>query len=381
MLQILTSAIISFIVAFLAIPVVMLIADKKKLYDIPDERKIHHHAIASLGGVAVFLALTFSSLLSIDFFHNPEFQYFLAAIFLLFFVGLKDDIVLLSAFKKLVVQIVAAAIIIHLGGIKIDNLYGIANIYAIEPVYGIPLTYTTILLIINAFNLIDGIDGLAGSLGFMASLLLGTYFGLSGMFSYAAISFSLAASLFAFLIFNFHPAKIFMGDSGSLLIGIVSSILVLKFINVASNPTSAIPLASAVAIGVSIILIPLVDTIRVFSIRIFKGRSPFTPDRNHVHHLLLQKGFGHASITLLCVAANILLIAGVYFSRYLGNTILMFGLFSISFLVLGVLYFTAPKEKLVLEEKDFFGKLPTTKPASKVIDLSTKERVAAENIK
>jgi len=379
MLQILITAIISFIVAFLAIPVIILIADKKKLFDIPDERKLHKHTIASLGGVGVFIALTFASLLNISFLENPEFQYFFAALFIMFFIGLKDDIIALSAFKKFIVQIIAAAIIIHLGGIQIESLYGVLGIETLEPMYGIPLTYIVIVLLVNAFNLIDGIDGLAGGLGLMVTLLLGTYFYLGGLPAYAIFSFSLSAALLAFLIFNFHPAKIFMGDSGSLLIGMVASILVLKFVSVASNPSAVLPITSAAAIGVSILLIPLADTIRVFAIRILKGRSPFSPDRNHIHHILLDKGLNHSSIVLVCVSANILIIGAVYFGRSMGNMVLMASVFALTFLTMGVLYITLPRRKLVLQ-RQIISSLKAKKANSKVIDLSTKQHIPIEKV-
>jgi UDP-GlcNAc:undecaprenyl-phosphate GlcNAc-1-phosphate transferase len=379
MLQILITAIISFIVAFLAIPVIILIADKKKLYDIPDERKLHKHTIASLGGVGVFIALTFSSLLNISFLENPEFQYFFAALFIMFFIGLKDDIIALSAFKKFIVQIIAAAIIIHLGGIRIESLYGFLGIETLEPMYGIPLTYIVIVLLVNAFNLIDGIDGLAGGLGLMVTLLLGTYFYLAALPAYAMFSFALSAALLAFLIFNFHPAKIFMGDSGSLLIGMVASILVLKFVSVASNPSAVLPISSAAAIGVSILLIPLADTIRVFAIRILKGRSPFSPDRNHIHHILLDKGLNHSSIVLVCVSANIIIIGAVYFGRAMGNTLLLLSVFGLTFLTMGVLYITLPRRKLVLQ-RQIISSLKAKKANSRVIDLSTKQHIPIEKV-
>lgn len=379
MLQILITAIISFIVAFLAIPVIILIADKKKLYDIPDERKLHKHTIASLGGVGVFIALAFSSMLGIPFAENPEFQYFFAALFIMFFIGLKDDIIALSAFKKFIVQIIAAAIIIHLGGIRIESLYGIFGIGELDPMYGTPLTYVVIVLLVNAFNLIDGIDGLAGALGLMVTLLLGTYFYLAGLPAYAMFSFSLSAALLAFLIFNFHPAKIFMGDSGSLLIGMVASILVLKFVTVASSPSAVLPIPSAAAIGASILLIPLADTIRVFSIRILKGRSPFSPDRNHIHHILLDKGLNHASIVLVCIFVNIAIISAVYFSRAVGNTILLVSVFALTFLAMGVLYATLPRRKLVLQ-RQIISSLQAKKASSKVIDLSTKQHIPVEKV-
>lgn len=382
MLEILVTAIISFIVAFLAIPVVIHTADKKKLFDVPDERKLHTHAIASLGGVGVFLGFVFASLLILDISTYPEFQYFLAAAFIIFFIGLKDDLVLLSATKKFVAQIIAAAIIIHLGGIRIDSLYGIAGFGALDEMVSVPFTYITIILIINAFNLIDGIDGLAGSLGLMASMLLGTYFYFSGMLDYAIFAYALSAALLAFLIFNYHPARIFMGDSGSLLIGMVLSILVLKFINVASAADAVLPIGAAVAIGMAMLIIPLVDTIRVFAIRIIKGRSPFSPDRNHIHHLLLDRGFGHSAVTLICVTANLVLLVGAYLSRSLGNTILIIALFTISFSVLGYLYFTLPKRKMVIHRQYLANRQrEQLRARSKVISLSTKEEIAMEKVK
>lgn len=382
MLEVLITAIVSFTVVFLAIPVVIYIADKKKLYDVPDERKLHTHAIASLGGIGVFLGFLFSGLIAIKIPDNPEFQYFFAAALIIFFIGLKDDLVLISATKKLIAQILATAIIIHLGGLKIESFYGILGIQELDSMISIPLTYITFILVINAYNLIDGIDGLAGSLGLMASMLLGTYFYFSGMFDYAAFSYALSAALLAFLIFNYNPARIFMGDSGSLLVGMVLCILVLKFINVASNASAAIPIGSAAAIGVAILIVALLDTIRVFSIRIIKGRSPFSPDRNHVHHILLDRGFSHSSVTLICVCSNIVLIVTTYLLRHLGNTILIIGLFAFSFTLLGYLYFTLPKRKMVIHRQYLLNKQrQQLQNRSKVINLNTKEEVPIGNAK
>lgn len=383
MLEIFIFFSVSFIVAFLSIPVVILIAEKKKLYDIPDERKFHSHPIPSLGGVGIFLGFIFASLLGIKLTGNSEFQYFFAAAFVIFFIGLKDDIILLSATKKFIAQIIAAAIIIHLGGIRIESFYGIFGIGAIDPMYGIPLTYITIILIINAFNLIDGIDGLAGSLGSMVTILLGTYFSLVGLFEYSILSFTLAGSLIAFLIFNLPPAKIFMGDCGSLLLGMVSSILVLKFISIAGNPNTILHFTATVAMGISIIIIPLVDTIRVFSIRIFKGRSPFCPDRNHVHHLLVDRGISHATATLLCVTFNVILISLSYILGFLGNTVIIIMLFTICFIISGLLYYTLPKKQLVIHKRYILNLQNNTirnRATSKVINLNAKENIPAEQL-
>jgi UDP-N-acetylmuramyl pentapeptide phosphotransferase/UDP-N-acetylglucosamine-1-phosphate transferase len=201
--------------------------------------------------------------------------------------------------------------------------------------------------VINAFNLIDGVDGLAGSLGLMSMVLFGGYFYAVNMTAYALLAFSMAGSLLAFLIFNFNPARIFMGDSGSLLIGLINAILVLKFISVADSAAVAFPLQSVVAIGFSVLMVPLADTLRVFSIRIFQGRSPFCPDRNHIHHLLLDRGMGQKQVTLTCLMLNALFIAIAYLGRGLGSNYIMLLISVVACVFLGLLvYLKKPVRKV-----------------------------------
>jgi UDP-N-acetylmuramyl pentapeptide phosphotransferase/UDP-N-acetylglucosamine-1-phosphate transferase len=152
------------------------------------------------------------------------------------------------------------------------------------------------------------------------------------------MAFALAGSLIGFLIYNFSPAKIFMGDTGSLLIGLVNSIMVVKFINIAGNTTSTIPLEAAPAIGFAIMIVPLFDTLRVFSLRILDRRSPFSPDRTHVHHFLLDLGLSHKSVTFLCVGSNITLIALAYSLRNLGTTIVIGILLFITASLIAIVY-------------------------------------------
>jgi len=376
MLDVLLTASVSFIISFLAIPVVLQIAEQKKLYDVPDERKIHTHAVTSLGGVAIFSGFLLAALLSIQGYLNPEFQYFFAAALVIFFLGLKDDIIVLSASKKFVGQMIAASIIIHLGGIRLDSMHGLFGFDMLPESFALALTYLTIIVIINSFNLIDGIDGLAASLGLLTMLILGTYFFMVGLQAYALLAYSLAGSLVAFLIFNHHPAKIFMGDSGSLMIGLVNAILVIKFINVASDPTNALPIGSAAAIGFSILIVPLTDTLRVFAIRISKGCSPFTPDRNHVHHLLLNLGFGHAAITFICVCINISFVMLAYSLRSIGSTYVLLIMLSLSFAGFGLLYYRRPRHTMTIAKR--MNGATELKTTSKVVTL-TQETATADH--
>jgi UDP-GlcNAc:undecaprenyl-phosphate/decaprenyl-phosphate GlcNAc-1-phosphate transferase len=377
MLDVLLTASVSFIISFLAIPVILQIADQKKLYDIPDERKVHTHPVASLGGVGIFGGFLLASLLSIQGHLNPEFQYFFAAALVIFFLGLKDDLIVLSASKKFVGQMVAASILIHLGGIRLDSMHGLFGVEQLPEGFALALSYLTIIVVINSFNLIDGVDGLAASLGMLTMLIFGTYFFMIGYQAYALLAFAMAGSLVAFLIFNHHPAKIFMGDSGSLMIGLVNAILVIKFINVASEPSVAVPVEAAVAIGISILIVPLLDTLRVFAIRIFNGRSPFTPDRNHVHHLLLGWGLGHVGVTAACVVTNIAFVAFAYFGRSLGSTTLLLTMLTISFTGLGLLYYRKPLRTMVIAKRMDGG--TELKTPSKVVTLTQDtEAVAAD---
>lgn len=377
MLDVILTASVSFIISFLAIPVVLQIADQKKLFDVPDERKVHTHPVASLGGVGIFGGFLLASLLSISVQQSYEFQYFFASALVIFFLGLKDDLVVLSPSKKFIGQVIAASILIHLGGVRIDSMHGLFGFDELPEGFALALSYLTIIVVINSFNLIDGIDGLAASLGTLTMLIFGTYFFVLGpdYEAYALLAFALAGSLVAFLIFNHHPAKIFMGDSGSLLIGLVNAILVIKFINTASDPSVSVPIQSSVAIGFSILIVPLLDTLRVFAIRIFNGRSPFTPDRNHIHHLFLGRGMGHAAITFTCVMINIFFVLLTYTGRSLGSTLLLPIMLIIAFAGFGILYYRRPLRTMVVAKSVVEGTVELKKP-SKVVTL-TQETEAA----
>ena len=377
MLDVLLTASVSFIITFLAVPVILQVAEQKKLYDIPDERKVHTRPVASLGGVGIFGGFLLAALLSIQGYLNPEFQYFFAAALVIFFLGLKDDLMILSASKKFIGQIIAASILIHLGGIRLDSMYGLFGFDQLPEGFGLALSYLTIIVVINSFNLIDGIDGLAASLGILTMLVFGTYFYAVEYQAYALLSFAMAGSLGAFMIFNHHPAKIFMGDSGSLMIGLVNAILVIKFINVAHDPLVALPVSSSVAIGFAILIVPLLDTLRVFAIRILKGRSPFTPDRNHVHHLLLDHGLGHAAVTFTCVGINVAFILLAWFGRPLGTTTLLLIMLTIAFIGVGFLYYRRPRRAMVIARR--IDGAMELKTKSKVVTLTKEAQAADQN--
>ena len=326
--NIIIGVIIAFIISFYAMPIIIQLADQVKLFDIPDERKVHKKPIPSLGGLGIFIGFMMGLLLtqSIPAIAG-QLQYFYASFLVVFFYGIKDDILKLRPMKKILGQLIVSIILIFKANLAISNLYGLLGVSYVINSFSYVLTLMTIIVIMNAFNLIDGIDGLAGSLGILTCSVFATFFYLNGDMFYALIGFVFPASLFAFLIYNYAPAKIFMGDTGSMLVGLINAILAIHFIETAATSTIAIlpnikMAPPAMAFG--ILAIPLLDTLRVFGIRILHGHSPFFPDRKHLHHLLLDRGFNHKQIlfTLVSVAAVFIIIT--YFALPLGCTPVIF---------------------------------------------------------
>jgi UDP-GlcNAc:undecaprenyl-phosphate/decaprenyl-phosphate GlcNAc-1-phosphate transferase len=378
MLNVLLTASVSFVITFLAIPVIIRIAEQKKLYDLPDARKLHTKPISSLGGVGIYVGFFLASLLSIQLPANPEFQYFFAAATVIFFVGMKDDIIILTAMKKFLGQVAAAAILIHLANVRITSMHGLFGINELPEAFSLALTYITIIVTVNAFNLIDGVDGLAATLGLLTMCVFGGYFYMVDMFAYSVLSFSLAGSLVAFLIFNYNPAKIFMGDSGSLLLGLVNAILVIKFITVADSALVTYPIESAVAVGFSILMVPLADTLRVFSIRIFHGRSPFSPDRNHIHHMLLDRGMNHKLVTFSCLLLNMAFISLAYFGRNMGPSYAMLAILTASLAVLGIVMYVKRGQPAMDQPLQANNEADTHHPITRVVPINS-EAAVAEN--
>ncbi|MFN8242813.1 MAG: MraY family glycosyltransferase [Ferruginibacter sp.] len=374
--NIILSAALAFIITFFAIPVIIQVAKDKKLFDEPDERKVHKNVIPTLGGLGIFAGFIIALLMGVPKNMASELQYFAAAATAIFFLGIKDDILVLSASKKFIGQLIAAGIIIKFGDIRITSMYGFMGLHEIPYTASVVLTIFTVIVITNSFNLIDGVDGLAGSLGVLTTLVFGIYFYFAGpaTLPYAVMAFALAGGTLAFLIYNFSPAKIFMGDTGSLLLGLINSILVVKFITVASNPVANFPIESAPAIGFAILMIPLFDTLRVFGLRILDRRSPFSPDRTHIHHFLLDLGLSHRAVTLTCVTLNIGFIALAYFLRHLGTTTLLGILLVSAFTFIGIIYYKRPKHKKA--GKESISKAGIIKP-HKVLSLAS-EGVEAE---
>jgi len=308
--DVILSFITAFALTYFAIPSIISVAKKKNLLVKPNGRSSHKISTPSLGGIAIFAGTVFSIVMWTSFSESQyagNLQYILCSFIIIFLIGAKDDIDPMSPTKKLVGEILAAVILVFKADIRLTGLHGVFGLGAPLPYWiSVLLTIFIVIVIINAFNLIDGINGLSGSIATLISGGLGTWFLFVKQYDLAIVAFSLTGAVVAFLKYNFSPASIFMGDTGSLLIGLICSILSIRFIEVASNMEMESPfkINAAPAVAVAFLIFPLFDTMRVFLTRTFKGKSPLSPDRKHIHHLLIDSGLNHTQATLILVIVN-----------------------------------------------------------------------------
>ena len=247
----------AFVVTLITIPPILHLVKKYSLYDVPDHRKEHKIPVATFGGVAIWAGMVTSIMLWFSFSNQAVIISFMFSMVILFSLGIMDDLKNLSARYKLVIEI-GLAIIMTIAGTRITTFNGLFGINELPLTAQYTFTILAIVGITNAFNLIDGIDGLAGGLGFMSLITLGIFLTLCGDKNMALIAFALAGGLLAFLYFNLNPARIFMGDTGSLMLGFVIAIMCIRLIQVNNSLASPIvPHAPIFALG--IVLIPVFD--------------------------------------------------------------------------------------------------------------------------
>jgi UDP-GlcNAc:undecaprenyl-phosphate/decaprenyl-phosphate GlcNAc-1-phosphate transferase len=329
--------ILGFLVAFLftyaLIPVIIRVAIEKNLVTQPISRSSHHLPTPQFGGVGIFCGLMMGVTLFMPIEQAPYLMSVLAASVIIFLIGVKDDLAPMSPGTKLLGQILAACILVFKGGIYISTFHGIFGITNISYFVSVPLSVIAISGLSNAINLSDGINGLAGLIGVLFSVCLGSWFLAVGEYSLGTLAFSLTGACLAFLQYNFiTPARTFMGDTGSLLIGLIGAVLMIRFIELHKtlDPTNRFYFTAAPAMAVSVFIYPLFDTFRVFALRVLKGKSPFSPDRSHIHHMLLDCGLTHHQATYHIIGVNILLITGSMMLQSMGALNIIIGLFVIS---------------------------------------------------
>jgi len=300
----------SFIVSLVSVPSIIKVANEKSLFDKPSEkRKIHTKSTPNLGGVAIFLGFYFSTLMFRALCDSVELSTLCAASVLLFFVALKDDLISTAPILRLFFQFLIAIIIVMVGQVYFYHLpfFGADGIWAI--MVNMVVTLVFIVAMINAMNFIDGIDGLAASVSFVIFMIFGGVFYQYGENSYAFISLALAGSTFGFLIFNWNPAKIFMGDIGSMLLGVFMAVFAIKLCNMEPLRLGFIPVKNPATLALALLIVPIMDMVTVICIRTYLRLSPFFADKRHTHHRLLGLGLSQKAVTLILVGFNVLMVA------------------------------------------------------------------------
>lgn len=375
----------AFALTFYLIPKVLWVTREKKLMSPVIDRSSHILETPSFGGVAFFvtliLLLTLLQSMRLTYVGN----HLIAAITILFMVGLKDDLVISTARVKLVGQIAAVCFLVFSPELQLTSLHGLWGIFDIPEVIGYIIKALIAVALINAYNLIDGIDGLAAMLGIVISAVFAVIFYQTGNSYFVLVSVGLIGILFAFLRFNFSRGqrKIFMGDSGSLVVGLILAFLTLKVL--VMNPDAALMAeghspANRLLLIASILFLPAFDTLRVMVLRLIGGRSPFSADRNHAHHVLLDLGFSHFRASFSLAFYNLFIICVyIYLSTILSNlwlSLLVVCFYSFTFLLFSRL-------KIISERaaKPTHSNLTVT-PAMKGIKITKKvkfqERVGIE---
>ncbi len=326
----------SFLLVFITIPTVLHIAYQKRLFDKPNKRSSHTKIVPRLGGLPISFAFIFTYFFFADWYSYTYIPFLASSFILVFITGVKDDIVSTAPVIKLLSQLLAAVIIVVFGGVYINEIQGILDV-PLPDGLGMLVSVFVFAFLLNGFNLIDGIDGLAAITGIVVLTAFSAWFYLNGFFHMPMLAASLIGGLFAFIYYNMYSSrrKIFMGDTGSLLIGFVVSVIVIKFlqhnneiVNVVEHPHV---LKNSPAVAVAILIVPIVDTIRIFFLRILRGKSPFSPDKNHIHHRMLALGMSHHRISFTIGFVNICFVILGFALDGIGTFLLLFLLLVLGF--------------------------------------------------
>lgn len=343
----------SFLLTFYTIPTVVKISRRKNLMDEPGARSSHLRKIPNLGGISMFYSLAVcASIFAFELFEMYKFLF--ASLVILLYIGVMDDIVVMRAYKKLFAQIVVTSLMVIGSDVRIRSFFGLFGIYELNYFFSVAMSIFTFIVLINAFNLIDGIDGLAGGYSILCSAMFGISYYRLGEYNYPLVVLSgvIIGSVIGFLYFNlsnYRNNKIFMGDTGSMILGFLLAFTAISFIDIfIDKKLPEIPryyLQSAPAIAMAILILPIIDTLNVFMIRICNGKSPLVADKNHIHHSLLKLGLTHRRSTTYILMYYLFIVSVAYFFRHINVNILL-----LIIVILGFIGAYLPKLILLLRK-------------------------------
>ncbi len=329
-IKVVLSFLTSLLITFLSIPTIIKISRRKNLMDEPGQRSSHERKIPNLGGVSLFFAISVSaSIYAYQLFDLYKFLF--ASLVILLYIGVMDDIVVMRAYKKLLAQVIVSTLLVIGSDVRIRNFFGVFGLYELNYFLSVVISVFTFIILINAFNLIDGIDGLAGSYGTICFALFGISYYRLGEYNYPLVilSTSIIGAVLGFLYYNLldKSKKIFMGDTGSMVLGFLLTFTAICFIDIfiAKRGVGVVyyHLQSAPVIAVAILILPIIDTLNVIIIRLAEKRSPFEADKNHIHHKLLKLGLTHKKATLYIIIYYLIIITIVYFLRHIEVNLLL----------------------------------------------------------
>lgn len=327
----------SFLASYKVYPVLIYLCHVKRLFKLPGERGSHIQKTPTMGGVGIYFGFTLVFLFTGSVLHKHVrmdiILDLIASLLVLFFIGIKDDLLVISPLKKLIAQLLAAGIIIVFSETYITSFYGVFGIYKLPYLISLIVTFVVFIVVINAYNFIDGIDGLAGTIALMICFFFGIYFLINKQVMQTLISFSLIGPLIGFLKFNVSKTrKIFMGDTGTMIIGFVMSFQSINFLTINASMEIPFSLKNGPIFVLALFSFPLIDILRIFIVRVNNGKSPFRPDRNHIHHHFLDFGFTHIKATIIIVSLSIIIVLSAFLLQDLNINLSFFLITLISFI-------------------------------------------------
>lgn len=346
LIWLLCAFVLAFAIAYQTFPTILYVAKEKHLMDEPDSRSMHSNITPTLGGIGIFFSLVVVMTIVGAMLNTKVLLLVMGGLTILFFLGLKDDLTVLSARKKFIGQLFAALLLIVFTDTRIIGFSKIFDVDILPYWVSIGFTLFVYILVINAYNLIDGVDGLAGCIALLISVIFTILFYNSGALSLATISVALIGALLAFLRLNFSSKnKIFMGDTGSMIVGFLIAFFTISFISQSQTNIDSEYFRASPALAFAMLFFPLIDTLRIFIIRIFiLKKSPFEADKNHIHHRFIQAGFSHIQTTFTIVFINLLIVIIAFHMLHLNlNTqiglLLIYGstLYCLPFIIIKVM--------------------------------------------
>ncbi|MBO7231333.1 MAG: undecaprenyl/decaprenyl-phosphate alpha-N-acetylglucosaminyl 1-phosphate transferase [Bacteroidaceae bacterium] len=320
-IQIITTALLAFLGTLWIHPKVLKIAITKNLVDNPDARKLQRRPIPNMGGIAVFFGILVGICCSSSIFENSNAFMLIAAMLVMLYTGTIDDILGLSPTIRFAIEIFVICWVMFVNNASLNCFWGLWGVWDIPAWIAYPLTVFACVGIINAINLIDGVNGLSSGVCFMASVLFAIMFYYSEDYTMMTFAIAAAGAIIPFFLHNVigNSTKMFIGDGGTLVMGIMMSMFVISIIDRGSyNQVLAIKGVGLVAFTVAVLAIPIFDTIRVMSTRILHHKSPFSPDKTHLHHMFIELGFSHFGTTLSILTLSSIIIASWFTAYKLG---------------------------------------------------------------